>query len=167
MGSTEDDVNFIKEISSQIVNERISTLDNLMDDIRNFVVNVENVDDRTIEQYLLKLTNELYFIVTQCESVGFFDDITKANARLKYIEAYTQNQVNHANDTKKPTQGDHQIYAEQNSVDENALNIIYSRSVKIIKGKIDAANEMVRTLSKLLSVHMNMGNYSSLSRKFD
>ena len=47
------------------------------------------------------------------------------------------------------------IDSENNSIDETMLNLIYSRSVRILKGKVDTAGEMVRTLSKILSAHMN------------
>lgn len=155
MAAADNDVAFAKKVSDEIVQEQIAELDLLMREIQNNIVNAPVVDDFALERYLLQLTNALYFLNTRCDNFGFYDDITKANARLKYNQAYAENQLAHANDAKKPTQNDNQLYAELASVDENVLNIIYSRSVRIIKGKLEAASEMVRTLSKLLSVHMN------------
>lgn len=154
MEKATDDVEFAQRVSDTIVAEKTSELDALMKEIHKNVVNADYVDDNTISQYFLRLTNALYFLSSRFESFGFYDDITKANARLKYNEAYAENQLNHANDAKKPTQNDNQLYAELNSVDESVLNIVYSRSVKIIKGKFDAASEMIRTLSKLLSMRI-------------
>ena len=37
---------------------------------------------------------------------------------------------------------------------ENVLNFIYARTYKILKAKVDSANEMIRTLSKLISYQM-------------
>lgn len=165
MNGTIEDVNFAKKVSDAIVQEQTAELDNLMRAIQDNIVNVPVAADPVIEKYLLQLTNALYFITTRCETFGFYDDITKANARLKYNEAYAENQLAHAADAKKPTQSDNQLYAEMNSVDENVLNIIYSRSVRIIKGKVESAGEMVRTLSKLLSAHMNMSGSTSTVRK--
>lgn len=159
MQNTKNDVNFVNEVSNELVLEKTKELDNLMKAIQADVVNTPGVGDPIIEDYLLQLTNAVYFISTRVESFGFFDDISKANARLKYNQAYAENQVNHATDAKKPTQSDNQLYAEMASIEENAVNIIYSRSLRIVKAKLDSASEMIRTLSKILSAHMN--NYSS------
>lgn len=167
MKEADNDVEFAKQVSDQIVQEQIVELDALMREIQDNIVNAPVVADSELEHYLLQLTNALYFLNTRCDNFGFYDDITKANARLKYNQAYAENQLAHAGDAKKPTQGDNQLYAEMNSVDETVLNIIYSRSVRIIKSKLDAASEMVRTLSKLLSVHMNNNNNGGVVRKFE
>lgn len=159
------DVDFATQISDTIVSEKTAELDCLMREIQTDVVNAPELVDSVIEHHLLQLTNAMYFITTRCEIFGFYDDITKANARLKYNELYTENQLNAANTGKKTTNADNQLYAETNSVDETVLNIIYARSVRIIKGKLEAANEMIRTLSKLLSVHMNVNTATSTSRR--
>ena len=107
-----DDIDFVSTISNAIVAEQMSELDSLMSEIRDRVVEVDDVPDAIIEKYFLRLTNALYFITAKCESFGFYDDITKANARLKYNEAYSENQTLHSGDAKKPTQSDNQLYAE-------------------------------------------------------
>lgn len=155
MISTTNDVEFATALSNEVVLEKSAELDELMREIQQNVVNAENPADTTIEFYLMQLTNALYFINTRIEYFGFYEDITKANAKLRYNEAYAENQLNTAANKIKATVADNQLYAENNSVDENMLNLIYSRSVRILKGKVDAAGEMVRTLSKILSAHMN------------
>lgn len=158
IGAAQDDVEFAKKLSDQIVLEQTAELDAIMRSVQDTVVNQDNPDDPTIESCLLQLTNALYFINARCEYFGFYDDVTKANARMKYNEEYAKYQMEAINAGKKPTQADCQREAETNSVDESMLNAIYSRSVKVIRGKLDSAQEMVRTLSKLLSVHMNSAN---------
>ena len=155
MISTDSDVEFATALSNEVVMEKAAELDSLMREIQNNVVNAENPTDTTIEYYLMQLTNALYFINTRIEYFGFYEDITKANAKLRYNEAYAENQLNTAANKTKATVADNQLYAENNSIDETMLNLIYSRSVRILKGKVDAAGEMVRTLSKILSAHMN------------
>lgn len=165
MNETTADVDFAVQISNTVVEEKTSELDYLMREIQTEIVNAPEVIDSVVERYLLQLTNAVYFITTRCETFGFYDDITKANARLKYNELYAKNQLDAATSGKKVTNADNQLYAETNSIDENVLNIIYARSVKIIKGKLESANEMIRTLSKLLSVHMNVNTATSTSRR--
>lgn len=155
MQNTKTDVDFAIALSNEIIQENSQDLDDLMRDIQRNVVNVRGVPDQVIEEYLAELTNALYFINTRVESFGFYEDITKANAKLKYNESYSENQLNAIADNKKVTVADNQLYAEKSSMDETTLNLIYSRSMKILSGKIDSAREMIRTLSKILSVHMN------------
>ena len=164
MQKTKTDVDFAIALSNDIIQENSQDLDDLMRDIQRNVVVVRGVPDQIIEEYLAELTNALYFINTRIESFGFYEDITKANARLKYNESYSENQLNAVATNKKVTVADNQLYAETNSVDETTLNLIYSRSMKILRGKVDSASEMIRTLSKILSVHMNekqIGKFSA------
>ena len=163
--NTTNDVEFATALSNEVVLEKSAELDELMREIQNNVVNADNPTDTTIEYYLMQLTNALYFINTRIEYFGFYEDITKANAKLRYNEAYAENQLNNAANKVKATVADNQLYAENNSVDENMLNLIYSRSVRILKGKVDAAGEMVRTLSKILSAHMNESFVTRSSRR--
>lgn len=151
--TTETDVTFARQVSDELINENTKELDSLMRCIQEEIVNAPNYDDLTIERYSLQLTNALYFIGARSESFGFYDDISKANARLKYNQMYAENQANGIAAAKKPTQNDNQLYAELNSMDENMINIIYSRSIKIVKSKVEAGYEMLRTLNKILSVH--------------
>ena len=155
IANTTNDVEFATALSNEVVLEKSAELDELMREIQDNVVNADNPTDTTIEFYLMQLTNALYFINTRIEYFGFYEDITKANAKLRYNEAYAENQLNTAANKTKATVADNQLYAENNSIDETMLNLIYSRSVRILKGKVDAAGEMVRTLSKILSAHMN------------
>lgn len=160
-----EDVDFAVSLSDTLVEENTSDLDEIMRAINKEIVGNENVSDFTIERYLIELTNAMYFISNRCEKFGFYDDITKANARLKYNQMYSENQLNNAANGKKVTNADNQLYAEMNSIDESTLNIIYSRSVRIIKSKLESANEMIRTLSKILSVHLNDINATRMVRQ--
>ena len=163
--ATEKDVDFATQLSNAVIAEKTAELDALMREIQENVVNAEIYNIATLEHYLLQLTNARYFINTRIENFGFYEDITKANARLKYNEAYSDNQMNAVVQGKKTTNADNQLYAENNSIDENMLSIIYARSVKIVKGKIDSLDEMIRTLSKLISAQMNESSISRLSNK--
>lgn len=141
----------INEYSDKIVSENTKTLDDIMRDIKREVIETDNLDDALLEHYFLCLTNALYFISTQVESIGFYDDVSKLNYKLAYNEAFIQNQASGVGRTKKLTNAENQIAAENNSVEEQVMNLIYSRSYKVIKTKIDSGYEMVRTLSKIIS----------------
>ena len=59
------------------------------------------------------------------------------------------------------------VYAENNSMNESIVSSLYARSFKIIKSKVESANEMVKTLSKIISKRMNEKDYSDLANPFD
>lgn len=122
---TQDDVEFAKQLSDSIESEQTAELDMLMREIQNNVIHNENVSDFELEHYLAELTNTVYFISARIDDFGFYDDITKANARMKFNNAYAENQIKNAAVGKKTTQADNQLYAETNSVDETMLNVIY------------------------------------------
>ena len=144
-----EDVKYAQEVSAKIVAKYSADIDNLMAEIQKNVVDNVNQDDRLIERYLL----ELYVAYTTIDSFSIYDDISKANATLAYSEKYAESQLKAATEGRKATQADHQQYAEVNSVDEKVLNLIYSKSVKILKDKIDGAYEMTDTLKRILKHH--------------
>ena len=52
---------------------------------------------------------------------------------------------------KKPTVAENQAVADAASIYESCVNSIYERAYKVVKFKIDAAQTMISTLSKMLS----------------
>ena len=55
-------------------------------------------------------------------------------------------------------------YADQVALSDNVLNFIYARCSKILKDKVDQANEVAKALSKILSSliqEMQTFNYTS------
>ena len=107
------------------------------------------------------LTNALYFINPYCESLGFYEDLSKSGLKMKYNKAYSDNQISNTAKGVKTTVADNQLAAENASMTENIVSLIYSRSFRIIKAKLDCANEMIKTLSKILTKRMNEKDYSS------
>ena len=65
---------------------------------------------------------------------------------------------------KKVTVAEAQTSAENSSTYENMVNTIYSRSYKMFKYKIDAAQTMLSSLSKMLSKRMQEAQMSMNTR---
>lgn len=160
LDSCENDVNYLVELSNEQVSKYTKDLDDLMKDILNEVVGNENVSDDIIEKYFLELTSALYFISSRCELLGFYEDTSKLRVGTKYNESFVQNQIKAVAENKKTTVKDNEIAAETATVDEKLINIVFARTNKIIKTKVDAANEMVKTLSKILTRHMADRDFS-------
>lgn len=164
LAKSEEDIKYIESISNKIIASKTADLDELMMAIQQDVVIADNPSDQIIESYFLELTNALYFVNTKCEFLGFYEDLSKSNAKIKYNQAYSENQIRNANNNIKTTVNDNVLYAENESINETLVNLIYSRSFRIIKVKVDAAQEMVKTLSKLISAHMQERQLSMYGR---
>jgi len=160
---TEENVAYASAISDDIVNKYVGYLDELMRNINKDIIMDNKTDDATLQKYFLDLTNTLYFISSQSEFLGLYDDISKSNAKLTYNKAFNDNQINAlgVNGKAKPTIAENQIYAENESLNETLVNYIYSRSFKIVKVKVDAAEEMIKTLSKVISARAAEKDYSN------
>lgn len=167
MKEINDNAEYVKKLSDDIVNQYTSILDDIMRDITNDVINQNVVSDDTLERYFLDLTNALYFIGSKSEFLGVYEDLSKSNMKLKYNQAYSENQINSSLQGKKVTVDENRAYAENNSINETIVNSLYARSFRIIKAKIESANEMVKTLSKIISKRMNERDFSDYVNPFD
>lgn len=165
--SVNDNVEFIKSTSDEIVKQYTNTLDELMKDIADNIIGNDNVPDSILEKYFLELTGAMYFISSNAEFLGLYEDFAKQNAKLKYNQAFSDNQINGVTSGKKPTVDENRVFAENSSMNENLVNSLYSRSFKIVKSKVESAQEMIKTLSKIISKRMNEKDYSDRVNPFD
>jgi hypothetical protein len=151
--TTGNSVAIAKEMSDRIVNEYTKDLDELMRDINRDVVVPVDVPDVVLQRYYMELTNAYYFISAKCEAVGLYEDISKSNARIKYNDTYGDTQLQATTEGRKMTVAELTVAAEQGSLDETVVAQIYSRSFKIIKAKLEAAQTQINTLGKILNSH--------------
>lgn len=99
-----------------------------------------------LEDFCLNLSTDIYFASGMTEYLGIRDDISKA----VWKEVY-----NTSRDTiEKGTVADKNMLAELASQEEQLVNICYSRAYKIMKNKVDAAQELLSSCKKVLSHRM-------------
>lgn len=110
----------------------------------------------------MALSNCLYFLGENVEKVGLYDDLSKAQAKEKYNTAYMDS-VNPVNG-KKVTVAEAQTSAENAATYENMVSTIYARAYKMFRYKIDAAQTMLSSLSKMLSKRMQDQQLSGLNK---
>ena len=152
---TDNNVSTFQNICDGVVNYYSSYLDELMIDIKRDIVESEDVDTNTLEKYFLKLTNQLYFMGIQVETLGVYDDLSEISAKEEYNEVFIKSQGITPSDIKsKATVAERQAIAEEAAKYGFTVNSIYNRAYKVIKFKIESAQEMVKTLSKVLSKRM-------------
>ena len=154
--NVEDNADIIFDISDKVVKDYLEDLDNLMNDIKENVVDIDDPATNIIEKSYIRLANMLYYVSAKVEDIGFYDDIATSAAKETYNRAYIQNQNKSLSDKeKRPTVAENQSIADEASKYENVTSNLYNRIYKIAKIKIEAAENMLKTLSKVLSKRMN------------
>jgi len=154
-----ENVNIDFEKTNQLVLDLVDhytkPLDITMKEINDNIICMHNPPTSALETYFLRLTNMYYYVAPQCEILGLQGDIAKSAVRVKYNEAYGNKQAQDRNQNKKPTVKELETNAEMESLDEELVSAIYSRSYRIVKAKLEAANTMIATLSKIITTQDN------------
>ena len=154
LAMNEAEVSFvsINEVSEKIMSSYSQSLEEVMKKIYVNIIQTEgNYNPRLLDQYCLELTNILYFMQGNLETIGLKDDISKALAQETYNNAYLNSQIKDAGKNNKTTVAELTALAQEESKQESIVNFIYSRCYKLLKQKIDAGYEMVGTLRKIIT----------------
>ena len=153
MDNLNKEVSAVEQILTNTVLEYSSELDIVMSNIQKDIIEDEYPAINTIEKYFIELSSVLYSMCEKVERLGVFDSISKSKAQETYNIKYLEHQ--HSTDgqigAKKPTIAESQAVSENAAIYDKTVNDIYNKAYKIIKNKIDAAETMVSTLSKVLS----------------
>jgi hypothetical protein len=96
-----------------------------------------------LEDFCLNLSTYIYFAGAMCEYLGIRDDIAKA----VYKEMYN----NSRDAIDKGTIADKNSLAELASQEEAIISAAYTRSYKIVKSKVENAQELLGSCKKVLS----------------
>lgn len=146
--NVEDNANSVIKLLEEKVSTEVSVLDDIMKNIYADVIQKSNPTIELLEQYYTELTNAIYFVGERVEKIGVLEDMSKLTAKQKYNDIYLDVSDNAE---KKMTVAAITAQAEAGSVYETTVNTVYSKAYKIFKFKIDAAQEMMKCLSKLIS----------------
>lgn len=120
----------------------------------NLIINKICPSSDDIEIYMLKLNNEIYKLSDNVERIGIYDSVSRAIYKDCYNQIYLNNQIKDGEKKNKTTVAELTALSEQGTVYENLVNDVYNRVYKTLKIKLDAAQSMLGTLSKLLSKRM-------------
>jgi hypothetical protein len=133
-----------KEISAtvnSILHEQTWRLDKMMDRcVKLIVSNRQTATVEEILELLVSLPAELYYLNTETEFTALKEDVIKIIRNEKY---------NKSRATAKGTVQDKNNEAELAVLEEDLQKAIYGRVVKMLKGKIDMAYEMINSLKRL------------------
>ena len=157
-----ENTTYFSSLIDKIVDENTSGMDKILCAICDNVVNVDNPSTEVVEKYFLELTNCLYFMQERVEKLSIYDSLSK----ISYKEAYNNSLMNPEVDKPKPTVAELTAYAEGNTIYEQSLNEMYNKAYRIVKSKVDSAQTMISTLSKVLSKRINDSQLSNRDNPF-
>lgn len=96
-----------------------------------------------LDDFCMNLSTLIYFAGGMCEQLGIRDDISKA----VYKEVY--------NDTRSAltdgTVADKDSIAELHAQQEQITSVCYNRAYRIVKAKVEAAQELLASCKKVLT----------------
>lgn len=140
----EDNSETINKLVDEVIKPYCKDLDRYVGFIRECLKDGENPPtDAELDDFVLNLSTLIYWASGACEQLGIRDDISKA----VYKEIYHTKR----NELNSGTVADKDSIAELESIQEQITNVVYNRAYKIMKNKVENAQELLSSCKKVLS----------------
>ena len=134
----------IESIVNKIITPYSKDLDKYVEFIGECLADGQNPpSDVELEDWCMNLSTYIYFAGGMCEQLGIRDDISKA----VWKEMYNTKR----NELATGTVADKDSQAELGSQQEQLTNICYNRAYRIMKAKVENAQELMSSCKKVLS----------------
>ncbi len=136
--------NEMEELLFSIYEKPTREIDNYIEYIKESILD-GNTSNTLLESYVVTLPIHLYWLITECEKLGIQEDY----AKLKKGEVYNQalKIATGKVDEKRAT-------AEQESAEQALIHSAYSRAYKLMKGKVEMAQELLNSCKKILTLRV-------------
>lgn len=135
----------IEDIAFNISKEFTQELDKVMGTCKSIFQSKDKITNQEIEDLLAQLPSILYFVNEGQEAVGIKQDIAEMTKKTNY---------NIAREKANGTVADKNTTAEGQVINEAINEIIYQRAYKLIRAKIEMAQEMVNSLKRIFDARM-------------
>lgn len=144
----------------KIIKEIIEIYSGELDEYMTFVIGIVRNDeqpptDAELDDFALRLSSLIYFTSVGAEQMGIRDDLSHSI----YKEAYNAARALQ----KTGTVADKNTQAEIDATAERIVHIVYSKAYKILKAKVDSAQEVLSTVKKIISRRMSEYELSRMS----
>lgn len=151
----EDSSDTMDKIVQDIISVYVKDLDEYVTHIDERLCQKDNPPtDAELESFCLNLSSLIYFAGGMCEQLG----IRSAIATAVYKEKYNTSRDN----LDKGTIADKNTLAELNSQQEQLVDIAYKSAYKIVKSKVDNAQELLSSCKKAISRRMQEQQLTNL-----
>ena len=145
--TVEDNSQQIADIVNSIIQPYCQDLDNYVKFIKECLKDGESPPtNQELEDFCMNLSTYIYFAGGMQEQLGIRDDIAKA----VYKEHYNASR----NALQKGTVADKDSLAELYSQEQAIISVAYTRAYKIMKSKVENAQELLQSCKKVLSRRM-------------
>ena len=135
----------IEDIAFNISKEFTQELDKVMGICKSIFQSKDKITNQEIEDLLAQLPSILYFVNEGQEAVGIKQDIAEMTRKTNY---------NIAREKANGTVADKNTTAESQVINEAINEIIYQRAYKLIRAKIEMAQEMINSLKRIFDARM-------------
>lgn len=141
------------------INDIIERYSGELDEYMSFVMGILRNDeqpptDAELDDFALRLSSLIYFTSVGAEQMGIRDDLSSS----AYKEAY-----NVARSMQKSgTVADKNAQAELDAMTEKVVSIVYSKAYRILKAKVDSAQEVLSSVKKVMSRRMTEASLSNV-----
>lgn len=143
----EDNSSTVDSIVNEIIVPYCKDLDEYVKFIKDCLKDGNNPPSNSeLEDFCLNLSTFIYFAGGMCEQLGIRDDISKAVYKEMYHSARAS--------IDKGTVADKDSLAELTAQQEQLTNICYNRAYRIMKSKVENAQELLGSCKKVLSHRM-------------
>lgn len=140
----ESNADSLDNIVNEIIAPYCRDLDKYVSFIKDCLKDGENPPtNEELDDFCMNLSTYIYFAGGTCEYLGIRDDIAKA----VYKEMYHTARANQSSGTV----ADKDSLAELASQEEFIVSAAYNRAYKIMKSKVDNAQELLSSCKKVLS----------------
>lgn len=137
----------VDRIVNAIIKPYSEDLDRYVSFIRDCLKDGERPPtDEELDDFCLNLSTLIYFSGGMCEYLGIRDDISKAVYKDIYHESRSK--------LEKGTVADKDSLAELASQKEALVNVCYTRAAKMMKAKVENAQELLGSCKKVLTRRM-------------
>lgn len=145
----------IDKTINDIIERYSGELDEYVNFIRSILRNDEQPPtDAELDDFALNLSTLIYYTSVGAEQMGIRDDLSSS----AYKEAYNIAR----NAQKSGTVADKNAQAELDAMTEKVVSIIYNKSYKILKAKVDSSQELLSSVKKIISRRMNEAELSRI-----
>ena len=140
----EDHSDVLAAIVTEIIDPYCKDLDRYVMFIRECLKDGETPPTNDeLDDFCMNLSTLIYFAGGMCEQLGIRDDISKAVYKEVYNDARSA--------LTEGTIADKDSIAELQAQQEQITSVCYTRAYRIVKAKIDAAQELLASCKKVLS----------------
>ena len=160
-------LSYYDKYGAPLVEEYSKDLDKKVDDITTYLNQCReynlDLDVPSLQRIVLDLSSTIYYTSSRLEQIEILADMAKISYKDKYNEAYTSKQGAATVEKRKFTSDQLRAMADQAAIEEELVHFIYSHCADILKAKIDAANEMLKAVSKSLSASIEEMKLTGMS----